>query len=415
MKNLLAAFALLFCPLFSGQNFAQSCARNLLSNAGFDIGSAKGWHTLTGGAGASAGIAPNGLAHSGGAAFALRAASVWQSVRVMPGIKYTLRVWAKATSGDNSAYIHFNIFSATGPLGSELVYVNTPDYQQYTLEVVAPANAVRIDASATAAGPNTTLFVDDFCLTEGFARPAPDDVALLRNGGFEESFSGWEGWVSGYSRTASAGLQSVSFCSNQDFCQTIAVREGQRFRLQFKSQACTTAPKLMAYLKFLSADNRPLAWQSVELEARACPYWGMATFTETAPGGTAWAEVGFFMEKQGCVLVDEVQLFAEPSEDRTMPTADSTAVGTANSFRIFPNPVHESVFVDVADFEGTENLRLVIFDSKGLIVKDLGLVKTTAPLAEILLSDLPNGIYFAHLIAPGLRPKTAKLVVQHTF
>lgn len=413
MKNLLAALALILCPLFSGQSFAQSCARNLLSNAGFDIGSAKGWHTLTGGPGASASLAPKGFAHSGGAAFALRAASVWQNVKVMPGIKYTLRVWARATSGDNSAYIHFNIFSATGPLGSELVYVNSPDYQEYTLEVVAPANAVRIDASATAVGPNTTLFVDDFCLTEGFARPAPDDVALLRNGGFEESFSGWEGWVSGYSRTASAGLQSVSFCSNQDFCQTVAVRAGERFRLQFKSQACTIGATVIGYLKFLSADNRPLAWQSVELEARDCPYWGMATFTETAPGGTAWAEVGFFMEKQGCLLVDEVQLFAEPSEGRTMPATDLTA--TATSLRVFPNPAHESVFVDVADFEGMGNLRLVIFDSKGLIVRDLGLAKTASPLAEISLSDLPNGIYFVHLIAPGLRPKTAKLVVQHTF
>lgn len=415
MRNLLAALVLILCPLFSGQSLAQSCARNLMSNAGFDMGSAKGWHTPTGEPGASAGIAPDGLAHSGGAAFALRAASVWQSVRVMPGIKYTMRVWARATSGDNSAYIHFNIFSATGPLGSELVYVNSPDYQEYTLEVVAPANAVRIDASATAAGPNTALFVDDFYLTEGFARPAPGDAALLCNGGFEESFSGWEGWVSGYSRTASAGLQSVSFCSNQDFCQTVAVRGGERFRLQFKSQACTIGARVIGYLKFLSADNRPLAWQSVELEARDCPYWGMATFTETAPGGTAWAEVGFFMEKQGCVLVDEVQLFAEPSEDRTMPTADSTAAEAATNLRIFPNPAHESAFVDVADFEGMENLRLVIFDSKGLIVKDLSLSEMASPLTEISFFDLPNGIYFAHLIAPGLRPKTAKLVVQHTF
>ena len=415
MKNPFAYLALPVCLFFAQQNFAQNCSRNLLSNTGFETGNTKGWHKLLGGPGASASIAPNALAHSGGSAFALRSASIWQSVNVVPGIKYTLRVWAKATAADNSAYIHFNIFGPTAPLGSKVMYVNSLDYQEHTLELVAPAGAIRVDASATAAGVSTALFVDDFCLVESFALTLPAGANLLQNGDFEQIFSGWDGWVSGYSHTASAGLRSVAFCSNQDFCQTVAVCGGQKFTLQFKSQAGTTGAEVIGCVQFFSAENRPLARQWVALPARACPNWGAATLSAIAPTGATWAEVGFFMEKQGCLLVDEASFFTQPGEDRPMPAADSTASAIEGRLKIFPNPAHESAFVDVSEFEGKENLRLVIFDGKGLIVKSLRIDEAATPLLEISLSNLPDGLYFARLFAPGLRPTTAKLVVQHTF
>ena len=84
--------------------------------------------------------------------------------------------------------------------------------------------------------------------------------------------------------------------------------------------------------------------------------------------------------------------------------------GSTGSFiRLHPNPVRSTLKIEIADM-GMKNIRLLVFDPRGEIVKERE-VSEDAMLSGIDVSSLPSGLYFLSVVADG-KSYGAKFLVQ---
>lgn len=102
----------------------------------------------------------------------------------------------------------------------------------------------------------------------------------------------------------------------------------------------------------------------------------------------------------------------------------TTTIGGARS-SVYPNPVDQTLFVDIAELEETDGVdgvarapkaasdsyELRLFNFQGALVRNL---RVTNRQVSIDVSGLPGGNYFLHILRDGATtPEVHKVIIKH--
>ena len=162
---------------------------NLLLNPGFEGGMASwqdwGNTLVVDGAGALGTSRALRVGTAGGG-------SGQQVAAVVPGTRYQLSARARVSASPEAVVIGINFVDASGAnVLQPTVRVTTTDYSPVTIQVTAPANAVKALVYVWKNSGPGYAFIDEFSFVAG---PTLGTPTLMTNGGFEAALDGWSNW-----------------------------------------------------------------------------------------------------------------------------------------------------------------------------------------------------------------------------
>ena len=139
------------------------------------------------------------------------------------------------------------------------------------------------------------------------------------------------------------------------------------------------------------------------------------------PGpGTYFVQIQTYSDwsNQLCNIFEEVIIGSgarESDNDGTQISTseefDLTTEKSIADFKVFPNPAHDNVKVQLNDYLG-QNVQIRLINQLGVSVKNISLTEVEFDTHQIDLSSIHNGIYTLTIFADGQKPVSKKLVVR---
>jgi hypothetical protein len=241
---------------------------NLLSNPGFEAGMTS-WVNW-----ANAAVVDGaGMASSRALRVGTAAGGAAQDVAgIVPGAQYQLVTQARMSVPGEVVYVGINMLDSSGNVvARQMAEVTSTTFQTASLQLMAPANAVRAVVYFWKNAGSGYSFVDDVVLTIAGAAPPPPpppSTNLLSNPGLEAGMTSWVNWanavvIEGAGVSGSSGLRvgTAAGGAAQDVSAIVAGGE-----YQLTARVRVTAPGDVAYLgvNMLDASGNAVAQQVFE-------------------------------------------------------------------------------------------------------------------------------------------------------
>ena len=204
-----------------------------MSNAGFESGLAD-WTTFTG----TETITADAFAGANALALSANRSGVDQGFSVVAGETYRLSTYGK-TSGAGWSGIGLRFYdNQWNQLEGSSTRITSQDWQEYTLDAIAPTGAVRGILWAWKGGNTGTTTLDEFGVSSDSTPPPPPpppEGELLTNGSFESGITNWNAF-SGTEAIATDmvidGTQSLQLSANgSGVSQAVSVTAGETYQL----------------------------------------------------------------------------------------------------------------------------------------------------------------------------------------
>ena len=123
-----------------------------------------------------------------------------------------------------------------------------------------------------------------------------------------------------------------------------------------------------------------------------CCSYGSGSYTLETSGGTVLASGGNFS-------YSETTSFCLPTTSFNFATTNSSEILAKTSFKIYPNPVNDILYVEAINFNKEDQLKIYDVSGRLVLTKTLNEVNT-----NVDISDLSSGVYFIK-IADGSSSK----------
>lgn len=95
-------------------------------------------------------------------------------------------------------------------------------------------------------------------------------------------------------------------------------------------------------------------------------------------------------------------------EDGTLLSTDNNQLSTADTFKIWPNPVNNLLNITIPESNGFEKVSYAIYDITGKLISKGNEQNSTS--IEVPVSELSKGVYFIEIQSNGLRTSTQKFI-----
>src|SRR6185369_11844301 len=232
---------------------------------------------------------------------------------IVAGARYRLTGQARVSDPSEVVYIGISLLDASNvTIAQQAVPVGSTAYSLATVEVTAPANAVKATVFVWKNGGSGFAFVDDVALTpaDPSAAPAPNGANLVSNGGFESALADWANWGNAAAVTgqSSSGANAVRVgTGGGGVAHDIAgIVPGKTYRLSGQVKVSDGSEVGYLGLSFWDAGGSKLADQIVAVNSTA---YSAATLDLVAPANTAKALVYVWKNAgNGFAYVDDVAL-----------------------------------------------------------------------------------------------------------
>lgn len=289
----------------------RSAAANLLSNPGFESGMT-GWVDwgnvqVVDGAGTS------------GASRALRVGSAAGGTGhdvdgIVAGQAYRLTAQAKVSHPSETVYVGVNILDGAGSIvARQVVPASSTDFSPATVDITAPASAVRAVVFVWKNEGGGHGWVDDFVFAAAQAAPPPPagtPANLVSNPAFEAGMSGWVNWgnslaLDGAGVSASRGLR-VGIAAGGAGHDVGGIVAGASYRLTAQVKVSDASEVAYVGINILDQSGAVVAQQAVPANATA---YSPASVDVAAPAGAARAVVYIWKNAgSGYGFLDDVLL-----------------------------------------------------------------------------------------------------------
>jgi len=137
------------------------------------------------------------------------------------------------------------------------------------------------------------------------------------------------------------------------------------------------------------------------------PGAGYNWITEVGTGGTKL--LSYIYDYSVSPYTINTKVYSLPG---TLPSGVSQVQQAATTLKAWPNPVNGTLTIEFSLPDGARQARLNVINSSGQQVKSFTVDGT---FNNLLLDtgDLPSGIYFWNLEAPGFKSTAQKIIVSH--
>jgi len=287
----------------------RAASANLLSNPGFESGMA-GWvdwsnALVVDGAGASGswralrvGAAAGGAGHDvvGG---------------ILPGTRYRLTGQVRVSDPSDAVYIGVNMLDQwNSVVAQQAVPVTSTGYSLATVEIDAPAGAVKAVVFVWKNAGSGQAFVDDLVLTPAGGAPAPAGSNLVVNGGFESALANWTDWgntaaVTGQSASGSTAVRVGTGAGGLGH-DVFAIVPGRTYGLSGQVKVSDAWEVAYLGMSFFDALGTKLLEQNVPVSSTA---YSTARLDLVAPANAARATVYLWKNAgSGFAYADDIAL-----------------------------------------------------------------------------------------------------------
>jgi hypothetical protein len=229
------------------------------------------------------------------------------------GTRYRLSGLARVTDPTQPVVLGVNMVDVSGAnLAQEAVRITNSAFSQASVEITAPANAVRAQVYVWK-NSGGYAFIDELTFTVATAGPAPSIGAnLVSNGGFEAGLADWQDWgsaaaVSGQSSSGTYALRVGTGAGGVG--NTVSgIEAGKAYRFTGQVKVSDTSEVALLGLAFMDSLGNHLLEQNVPVRSTS---YTTAQLDVVAPPNATRALVYLWKNAgAGYAYADEVALAA---------------------------------------------------------------------------------------------------------
>lgn len=211
-----------------------------MSNAGFESGLVD-WTTFTG----SETITSDAFAGANALALSANRSGVDQGFSVVAGGTYSLSAYGK-TSGEGWSGIGLRFYdNQWNQLEAASTRITSQDWQEYTLDAIAPTGSVRGILWAWKGDETGTTTLDELGVSTDSTPPPPPSGERLTNASFESGITNWNAFAGTEAIATDMvidGAQSLQLSANgSGVSQAVAVTAGATYQLSGFAKTSSTA------------------------------------------------------------------------------------------------------------------------------------------------------------------------------